>query len=150
MKRLAQHFKPINMKLDEFKDFTVLKEHYLAYRFNDQARTRLAEIFPPKYSEFVGHHVTVAFNVKSVEDLISNVPTIGKIVGHADNGIGLEALVVEVNGTTQRPDGKIYHITWSLDRQKGFRPSQSNELVKQGWESVDPIEIQLIPEILKK
>ena len=53
--------------------------------------------------------------------------------------------MVEIDGTIQRPDGEIFHITWSLDRQKGFKPVDSKDLLKQGFEHVDPIEIMIIP-----
>jgi hypothetical protein len=132
------------MKLDEFK---ILREEYIAYRFNDQTRERLSELFPPKYPEFIGHHITLRF-VKPNTPL-PETPKVAKIVGHADNGEGLEALVVEIDGSINRPDGKIFHITWSLDRQKGFKPVDSNALVAQGYEPVDPIEIMIVPEMLK-
>jgi len=132
------------MKLNEFY---LLKESYIAYHFNDQTRQRLAELFPPKYPEFIGNHITVQF-VKSNSSL-PEVPKTAIIVGYADNGEGLEALVVEIDGEIHRPDGKIYHITWSLDRKKGFKPVDSNTLISQGYEPVDPIEIMVVPEMVK-
>jgi hypothetical protein len=133
------------MKLNEFQ---ILRENYIVYRFNDQTRHRLAELFPPKYPEFVGNHITIKFPAKP-NDLLPEVPKVAKIVGHADNGEGLEALVVEIDGDIHRPDGKIYHITWSLDRKKGFKPVDSNTLIAQGYQPVDPIEIMVVPEIVK-
>ncbi|WP_434083261.1 hypothetical protein, partial [Escherichia coli] len=62
-----------------------------------------------------------------------------RIVGYANDSEGLEALVVEVDGTVDRTDGKIYHCTWSLDRSKGFKPADSNKLVSQrNWTAVNP------------
>lgn len=133
------------MKLNEFY---LLTENYIAYRFNDQTRQRLAELFPPKYPEFLGHHITVKFPAKP-NDPLPEAPKVAKIVGYADNGEGLEALVVDIDGSIHRPDGKIYHITWSLDRAKGFKPVDSNTLIAQGFQPVDPIEIMVVPEMLK-
>jgi len=69
-----------------------------------------------------------------------------KVIGHADDGISLEALVVSINGSTQRSDGGTYHITWSLDREQGRKPVHSNGLIKeQGYERISPIQITAIP-----
>lgn len=133
------------MKLYEI---AFLSEEYIAYTFNNMTRQRLSELFPPKYSDFIGHHITYKFGVSANTPLPTGVE-IAKIVGYADDRIGIEALVVELNGTTQRPDGNVFHITWSLDRQNGYTPKDSKNLVKQGFESVDPIEIAVKPEILK-
>ena len=54
------------------------------------------------------------------------------MVGRADDGHGLECLVVEIDGATHRPDGSTYHITWSLG--PGRRARESNELLRdKGW-----------------
>jgi hypothetical protein len=68
-----------------------------------------------------------------------------EIVGYADDGRSLECLVVEIDGTTGRPDGSTYHITWSLG--PGRRAKESNDVLRElGWEPVDrPIPIHLEP-----
>jgi hypothetical protein len=67
------------------------------------------------------------------------------VVGRADDGHGLECLVVEIDGTTDRPDGSTFHITWSLG--PGRRAGQSNDLLRdRGWDSVErPIPVELTP-----
>jgi len=113
---------------------------YQALELDHGSRSKLAAQFPPKFPEFIGHHITLAFGVKSDQPLpdISGV----RVVGYSCDDAGIEALVVEVNGTTQRPDGKTYHVTWSLDREAGFKPVKSNELISsRGYEPVDPINI---------
>ena len=69
----------------------------------------------------------------------------GSVVGRADDGISLECLVVAIGGTTDRPDGSTYHITWSLGADRMAK--QSNDvLAAEGWESIDtPIDIDLEP-----
>jgi protein PhnA len=37
-----------------------------------------------------------------------------RVVGHIDDPMGVEALVVALDGSTARPDGGTWHITWSL------------------------------------
>ena len=56
------------------------------------------------------------------------------IVGQVDDEAGLQALVVAIDGTTDRPDGSTYHITWSLDRARGRHAVDSNEVIARlGW-----------------
>lgn len=144
MRKHELTFKRIKMKLNEFY---LLNEYYIAYLLNDQTRQRLTELFPPKYPEFIGHHITLTFAKRDAP--LPEMPKRARVVGHADNGIGLEALVVEIDGNIHRPDGKIFHITWSLDRTKGFKPVDSNTLVAQGYQPIDPVEIMVTPEMVK-
>ena len=53
-------------------------------------------------------------------------------MGVADDGEGVQALVVEIGGTTRRPDGSTYHITWSL--VGGREAVESNDAIRErGW-----------------
>jgi hypothetical protein len=124
----------------------LLREAYTAYVLDEQSRAALAKQFPPKYPEFVGHHVTVQFGVP--RDTAAPPAAKIEVVGYADSGDGLEALVVSVNGSTTRPDGKVYHITWSLDRSK-YKPVDSNALVMRGdWLAVDDAVVLTTPVVL--
>lgn len=68
----------------------------------------------------------------------------GAVVGRADDGEGVEALVVAIGGSTNRPDGSTWHITWSL--APGREARESNDVIAaQGWERCDPIPITLEP-----
>src|SRR3546814_9902597 len=48
-----------------------------------------------------------------------------------DDGEGLQALIVSIDGSTDRPDGSTYHITWSLDRSRGRKAVQSNDVIAE-------------------
>ena len=126
----------------------ILTEMYTAYELDKKSRQILAATFPPKYPDFIGHHITNKM-VKKNEVTLPAMPKSVRVIGYADDGEGLEALVVEVNGRKLRPDGKLYHITWSLDRSKGRKPVQSNGLVMNGYDPVTPIEIKAKPELYK-
>lgn len=118
----------------------VVKHGYIALELDLQDRAMLAATFPPKFSKFIGHHVTYMFGIKSTVPLpeIHSV----QVVGYACNEDGIEALVCEVNGTQKRSDGKTFHITWSLEPDEGFKPVMSNKLIEQsGYESIHPINI---------
>ena len=100
--------------------------------------------FPPKYENVVADHVTLRVGA-TPETPLPNKPASGRIVGRADDGEGLECLVVEMDGTTDRPDGSTYHVTWSLG--SGRRARESNDVLReQGFDHLDkPIDIDLEP-----
>jgi len=109
----------------------------------DGERERLLGRFPPKYERTVADHVTLQAGAS--EDTPLPGETQGRIVGHADDNDSLECLVVEIGGTTRRPDGSTYHVTWSLG--PGRRAKESNDLLREGgWTRLDrPIDISLDP-----
>ncbi len=117
----------------------IISSGYNGWEVSDDSRDQLADIFPPKFSEFIGHHITLKMGVKSDEPLPEEASF--QVVGYACNEDGLEALVVSVDGDTDRPDGFTYHITWSLDRDAGFKPFHSKALTKSDWTRVNPINI---------
>lgn len=122
------------------------KPLYSAYLLSQTGRKTLMDIFKPKYSRTVAHHVTVQFG-NVTEDSVPDAADI-EVVGYIDSGDGLEALVVSVNGAVDRPDGSVYHITWSL--QNGYKPVDSNKVIKKyGYEYlVEPISIETIPQVV--
>ena len=105
-------------------------------------RERLLQQFPPKFEKIDAHHVTLKSEAKS--DPIPGVVR-AAIVGRTDDEKGVEAMVVSIDGTTDRPDGSTYHITWSLG--DGRRARESNDVLKErGWQELDhPIPIKLEP-----
>lgn len=111
------------------------------FELSEKSRSELAKIFPPKFPEFIGHHITYGMRKKG-DDTLPHADSF-RVVGYAINEEGLETLVVEVDGSTSRPDGKIFHITWSLDRSAGFKPVHSNDLLmSKGWQKIhSPINI---------
>ena len=119
---------------------------YTAYVLTEDSKSALLERFPPKYSTVVAHHITVKFGVSASEGLPERVPV--TVVGYIDNEEGLEALVVSVNRSVDREDGKTYHITWSLDEAK-FKPVDSNDLIRsKKYTIVMPIHIKADPALL--
>ncbi|HYE01162.1 MAG TPA: hypothetical protein VEH84_17390 [Alphaproteobacteria bacterium] len=108
-----------------------------------EERRRLLALFPPRYPDAVAEHVTLRFGDPKAP---APPPAAGRIVGIADDGRGVQALVVEIDGTTRRPDGGTYHITWSLDRAAGRKPVHSNDVLhSRGWQAVTPEPVALEP-----
>jgi hypothetical protein len=105
-------------------------------------RERLLAQFKPTYEKVVAHHVTL--RTEAAGDPLPHEVR-AQIVGRTDDEAGVEAMVVAIDGTTDRPDGSTYHITWSLG--DGRRARESNDVLKErGWEELDhPIPIKLEP-----
>lgn len=108
---------------------------YEAYILTEESRAKLAKVFPPKYPLWIGHHVTHRFGVPRQHNVPYGEQTTGwfEVLGIAEED-GIEALVVKVGTKEFRPDGKRYHLTWSLDPSKGKKPVHSNDVVARGFE----------------
>ena len=105
-------------------------------------RERLLEQFKPKYEKTVAHHVTLQTNAER-EPEPREVKA--SIVGRTDDESGVEAMVVTIDGSTDRPDGSTYHITWSLGSHRKARES-NDVLHDRGWEPLPaPIDVTLEP-----
>jgi hypothetical protein len=115
----------------------------IGWLLDPRDRETLLGRFTPAWPDVVAHHVTLASGTR--DPLPTD--TAGEIVGHVNDGEGLQALVVAIGGSTDRPDGSTYHITWSLDRARGRTPVQSNDVLRErGWDRLAaPIPIRLQP-----
>jgi hypothetical protein len=118
------------------------RRFYVGWLLHPDDREVLLRRFPARYDEVVAHHVTQKFG-----DVAALPPTAtaGEIVGMADDGLGVQAMVVKIDGTTDRPDGSTYHITWSL--APGREARESNQVIARGgWTCLpQPIPIRLEP-----
>lgn len=115
----------------------------IGWLLDEHDREILLARFTPVWPDVVAHHVTLA---SATTDPLPT-QTAGEIVGHVNDGEGLQALVVAIGGTTDRPDGSIWHITWSLDKARGREARQSNDVLRErGFDPLDaPIPIRLAP-----
>ena len=106
-------------------------------------RELLLQRFPPEYENVIADHVTLRTGA-TADTPLPREPK-ARVVGRANDGESLECLVVELDGTTDRPDGSTYHITWSLG--PGRKARESNDLLRdRGWQPIEaPIPIELEP-----
>ena len=111
---------------------------YTGYEIEAGSRQKLASLFPPKYPNFMGHHITEAFGIK--DGSVPEQPQKFTVVAHIDNGEDVEGFVVEVDGSSDRPDGGTYHLTWSIDRSNGAKPVHTNNHISEA-KPIRPIEI---------
>ena len=115
----------------------------IGWKLDREQRDDLLKQFPPRYQDIIADHVTLQTDAKA-DPLPGRVE--GAIVGHADDGDSLETMVVTIDGDTGRPDGSVFHITWSLDKAKGRQARESNDLLKKrDWQAVGRIAIKLDP-----
>jgi hypothetical protein len=104
----------------------------IGWKLDKEQRQRLLAELPPAYRDVVADHVTLVSGV----DRNASPPAdkVAEIIGVADDGAGVQAMVVRIDGATDRPGGGTYHITWSLDKARGRQAKQSNDVIaSQGW-----------------
>lgn len=115
---------------------------YTGWLVDPAEREALLARIPPRYPTVVAHHVTLKFG-----DATATPPgeTMGEIVGEADDGLGVQALVVAIDGAPARPDGGTFHITWSL--AEGREARESNDVIAaRGWTPIEPpVPVRLAP-----
>ncbi len=119
--------------------------HVLGWSLERAQRKQLLSRFPPRYACVVADHVTLRPKVAADAPLPPRDQAL--IIGRCDDGHGVEALVVRMAGTTDRPDGSTYHITWSL--AKGRQARESNDAIAAGgWEPIEPpVPVRLQPKL---
>jgi hypothetical protein len=112
----------------------------LGWKLDRAQRERLLTRFAPRYARADADHVTF-----KPDDAERPALRSARIVGCADDGEGVQAMVVELNGSTDRPDGSTWHITWSLG--PGRRAVESNDVIRRcGWTPLDePVAVALTP-----
>jgi hypothetical protein len=113
------------------------------WKLDRDQRRELLQQFPPKFRNVVADHVTLQSD--AADDAPLPQETEGEIVGRVEDGKGVEAMIVAIGGTTDRPDGSTYHITWSLE--DGREAKESNDvLAREKWVMFDlPMPIRLEP-----
>jgi hypothetical protein len=110
------------------------------WKLDRDERDKLLKDHPPRYAQAVADHVTLEVGGKSIPQEVK-----AAIVGRADDDKGVEAMVVTIDGSVDRPDGSTYHITWSLE--PGRKARESNDVLKErGWKELDhPVPVTLTP-----
>jgi hypothetical protein len=118
-------------------------ESVIGWKLKRAQRRALLSAFPPTYRNTIADHVTLRTGAASDAPLPQENEA--EVIGRADDGRGVEALAVRLGGTSERPDGGTYHITWSLEDGREARES-NDVLAGQGWVALDePVPIRLQP-----
>jgi hypothetical protein len=113
---------------------------FTGWKLDRADRARLLEQFPPRYPGAVADHVT-----HKPGDAPMPQAEAARIIGRADDGEGVEAMVVEVAGHVRRADGGVHHITWSLG--PGREAKESNAVIaEKGWVALmTPVDVAITP-----
>ena len=113
------------------------------WKLDPADRVRMLGLFAPLFRQTVADHVTLRFGTDARTPLPAE--TSGEVVGEVDDGAGVQALVVQIGGVTDRGDGSHFHITWSLG--EGRHAKESNDVIARlGWRTVSPpVPIRLTP-----
>jgi hypothetical protein len=115
----------------------------IGWKLDREQRKELLQQFPPRYRNVDADHVTLRTAAAGNAPLPREDQ--GEIIGRADDGAGVEAMVVAIGGTFDRPDGSVYHITWSLEPGREARES-NDVLASREWEAFDlPMPVRLEP-----
>ena len=114
------------------------------WKLDRALRDDLLQRFPPRYARAVADHVTL---LPPARDGAGKPPATvqrARIVGRADDEAGVEAMVVELDGTLDRPDGGTWHVTWSL--APGREAKESNDVIARlGFTPMDGPDLSLVP-----
>jgi hypothetical protein len=108
---------------------------YLAYVLDEASRGVLLSTINFKHSEKIARHVMVRFPVDESTPSPDHRHAI-KVVGYASDD-KVDCVVVEINGSLKREDGKTFHITLSVDKENGGKPVMSNDLIAKGWTKLE-------------
>lgn len=118
-----------------------------AFIITPSSMTTLENKFPP-VNTACGHHITHKVNAKNSRELPSYVE--GETYTFTVTGYvyveGFEVIVLSLDGTDTRPDGNLYHITWSMHPRAVPSPSHSNAiLAHHGFHAVAyPFDIEAV------
>jgi len=133
MKKLYAKIENLHRKLASFL-------HML--KLDDSSRSKVLQKFPPKFPRVVAKHCTYYYG--SNEDF--EMPKVSKVrvIGYASDAY-LETAVCEVDGKLKSPDGRIFHITISLDPAHRETHDSNALLFKGNWDKVTPFTVSVSP-----
>lgn len=116
---------------------------YNGYSIDGAVRDKLLERFPPMFDRVAMHHITYQYGV---EESLPPTATVAKIIATVSNDRA-QALIVEINGTTKRPNGQTFHITVSYAASQGASAKDSNQAIAESpWEPLErPMTIPITP-----
>lgn len=108
----------------------------ICYELDAESKSKLMEMFPPKYPVAKYDHVTIAMG--NIDSKQPEPAQSVEVVGIANDGNGIEVLIVHVDGAAVRPkDQKPWHITASFDPSKNA-PAAFDVFAKPGKEKEKP------------
>lgn len=124
--------------LETRMESTEMDERYVGWVLHADDRVALLARFPPVFPNVIADHITLCR--QDAPEAAALAERRGLIVSRVLDPTGIEAFVVEINGTTDRPGGGTYHLTWSIDIHAGRKAFHSNAAIaKLNWRAVHPV-----------
>jgi hypothetical protein len=124
---------------------------YSVFVLDEKSRLKVLEKFPFQFEKGIGHHITYRFPCNKTDEILFS-DTIRLVEYVSDDS--LECFVAEIDGNNIRPDGRKFHLTWSLNQDR--KPFESNLLITNkkivGEKKnmiIEPISINCTFQILK-
>ncbi|WP_394222689.1 hypothetical protein [Alteromonas gracilis] len=105
---------------------------------------QIKRIALPVHSNHFMHHITVDFGIPN-DSRLPPRPNNVQVIGVASDNKA-QALVVAVDGKTERKDGKLFHVTVST--ADNVKPFYSNRLLESGYTPTNPISLDVEPSIV--
>lgn len=103
---------------------------YSALVLTEECRRKILHKFSPAFDLVKCDHITINYPAKDNDKKFQNLNLKVLVVGYkVDNELGVECLVVSVNGRSNRCDGRLYHLTLSLDSAKNAKAVLSNQIL---------------------
>lgn len=103
---------------------------YFAFRIPEKSKQMLLDAFPlAERMVPVCEHVTHILQGASTAEVETGVAAEVVVVGRVQT-VENDVLVVEVNGSIRRPDGRVYHITHGISPADGGKPVGSNAAIE--------------------
>lgn len=128
---------------------------YSGYEITDADRVALLSKFPGMFPDFIGHHVTWEFGTNENSELPPADVRLF-VSGHAYGYVPAECLTITMrypdgSETVFRPDGRQLHLTWTIDRERGAKPVDSNKTLHYGTIDLvsDAYELTVVPKFFK-
>jgi len=115
---------------------------YSGYAINHESQQLLLSRIAPAFEHTSAHHITHLYGVP--EEMPPHATT-ATVIAVAQNDRA-QAAIVEINGSTERPNGQTYHITISYDKAGGASAKDSNQAIQTSdWTPVPRFTLPLVP-----
>lgn len=117
---------------------------YNGWELELSERRKVYEVIKPVYNDLYWQRLVCAFNVTEAPTAIC-----GEVMGWFDKDEGQQLVIFAIDGSLYRPDGRLYHLSWSRDYAiMGRKPYQSYTALEiTEWQPVEPFTVALVPKL---
>ena len=123
---------------------------YSAYQLTEESRNKLLDMVQPIHSRVIADHITYKFPSSVIPPKAISCLVMLEVHDDQVQAVGVSLKYHDDNISAMRSDGKMYHITISVDPDNGGKPVMSNNLLAtSSGTPVDTIlELDVVPVVL--